>query len=304
MPDVLAWGVAIVLSAAASAVCVVVFVRRSAPLPGAVSRLICAAAVLIGAVLGHIVLGLWPNWPLAGALDRLFAIALPAAIPLQIFVGAKTMSAAKRFVWQLLFALALAWTLLYGSVYLQGKLIKPIAILASSATLFVTTDALLSRLWARTQQATIPLAVAMSIFTAGMLVLMAGYIKGGVAAFPWSAALAGTTIGAWLTKKHLNLAAVLSIGIVVLFAILFIGRFFGALTTGWAVLVAAAPLLCWVAEIPALRAWAPWRRECLRLALVIAALLIILIAGKQRFDRKMGPLLGQHDNSEANCAHC
>ncbi len=60
--------------------------------------------------------------------------------------------------------------------------------------------------------------------------------------------------------------AILGIGVVGLFGLLFIGRFFGRLSTGCALTMLLAPLLCWVTEMPLLRHRKPWLVGSLRLA--------------------------------------
>jgi hypothetical protein len=126
---------------------------------------------------------------------------------------------------------------------------------------------------------------------AGLTVMMAGYIKGGAAAFPLAATLAATTVGARLAAKPLA-PAIVGVGVVNLFGVLFIGRFFGRLSTGCSLALLLAPLLCWVTELPPLRKGNRWLVGLLRLALVAIPLLVILAIAKRAFDRDMAPLLG------------
>jgi hypothetical protein len=123
--------------------------------------------------------------------------------------------------------------------------------------------------------------------------MMAGYIKGGAAAFPLAATLVATTIGARLIAKRSGVPASIGIGVVGLFGLLFIGRFFGRLSTGSALAMLLAPLLCWATEAPLLRHRKPWLVGSLRLALVAIPLLVVLAAAKRDFDRDMAPLLGK-----------
>jgi hypothetical protein len=129
--------------------------------------------------------------------------------------------------------------------------------------------------------------------------MMAGYIKGGAAAFPLAAVLAATTVGSWLVTRRADAPAnfvapaILGIGVVGLFGLLFIGRFFGRLSTGCALAMLFAPLLCWATEIPLLRHRKPWLVGTLRMALVAIPLVAVLIVAKHDFDRDMAPLLGK-----------
>jgi hypothetical protein len=192
-----------------------------------------------------------------------------------------------------LFALGVGRILLHRSVYLQDDLPGSIVVLAGCAALLVAVQSLLTRLWIRTRQASIPLAVAAALFSAGLLVLMAGYFKGGCAALPWSSAILGTILGAVWTRNRADLLGVTGLAVVLLFGILFIGRFFGGLSTGCALLVLLTPLGCWVPELPIFRTFLPWQKECIRLTLVTATLLAILLSAKVTFDREMAPLLGE-----------
>jgi hypothetical protein len=74
--------------------------------------------------------------------------------------------------------------------------------------------------------------------------------------------------------------------------LLFIGRFFGGLTTTRALTLFLAPLLCWATELAFLRGRKPWQVSALRLALVAIPLAVVLAVAKRDFDRDMAPLLG------------
>ena len=84
---------------------------------------------------------------------------------------------------------------------------------------------------------------------------------------------------------------ILGIGVVSLFGVLFVGRFFGRLSTGCAIAMLLAPLLCWVTEMPLLRHRKPGLVGLLRLMLVAIPLVIVLTLAKQNFDRDMAPLI-------------
>jgi hypothetical protein len=77
-----------------------------------------------------------------------------------------------------------------------------------------------------------------------------------------------------------------------LFGLLWIGRYFGNLTTGPALAIMLAPLLCLVTEIPFLRRHKPWSVGTVRMVLVAVPLVVVLWLAKQKFDREMAPLLG------------
>jgi hypothetical protein len=81
---------------------------------------------------------------------------------------------------------------------------------------------------------------------------------------------------------------VLGFGVVGLFALVVVGRFFGTLTTANAAVLFFAPLLCWLPELPYVRnAW-PWLRGLLRVAVVAVPVFAVLILAQQKFDKDSG----------------
>ena len=110
--------------------------------------------------------------------------------------------------------------------------------LAVCAALLVALWGLLSWLAERSPGVSIPFALHLATQSAGLTVMMAGYIKGGAAAIPLVATLMTATIGARLITNRFgspakfDAPAILGIGVVGLFGLLFVGRFFGRLSTG------------------------------------------------------------------------
>jgi len=95
--------------------------------------------------------------------------------------------------------------------------------------------------------------------------------------------------------------AIVGIGVLGLFGLLFIGRFFGRLSTASALAMLLAPLLCWATEAPFLRERKPWLVGSLRLALVAIPLAVVLVAAKREFDRDMAPLLTWNQSASGTC---
>jgi hypothetical protein len=285
-----------------SAVCMLVAVRfRTGRLTGQGDRT-GLVAVVIGAISGYAVLALWPRWPPANALDRFLVIVLPATVSLLAIDRWPRKSRAAR--WGLGFALAVAAVriLLHRSVYLQEDAWGVGLLLLGSAGLLVSYLCLVQRLAVRRRhqgandgpfQASLLLALAAALLVTGLLIAMAGYIKGGAAALPWSAAIAGATIGSRLGSQKPSLQGTIGLSVVLLFGFLFIGRLFGELTTSTALLVLLTPLLCWTTQLPLLRRWTPMTRDIVGLGLVAMSLLAILWWAKQAFDREMAPLISQ-----------
>ena len=83
----------------------------------------------------------------------------------------------------------------------------------------------------------------------------------------------------------------MGIGLVSLFSLVWIGRFFGQLTSTDAIVMLLAPSLCWITELPLLRKRSDTAKFAIQLVTVIVSLAILLVEAKREFDEKMGPLL-------------
>lgn len=265
----------------------------------------CVIGIGLGLVVGYGVVSLRLAWPPVNGLDRFLTITVPLALGIELIAGIQNVP--RWFAWLLRMSLAatIPRILLHGSVYLSGSAEGWTPWQAGAA--FVVCGALLAGVWSllsglsqRSPGTSIPLAICLPILCAGLTVMMAGYIKGGVAAFPLVATLVATTIGARLMMANRSIAlanfsapAIVGVGVVGLFGLLFLGRFFCRLSTGCALAMLLAPLLCWVTEMPQLRHRKPWLLGSLRLVLVAIPLLVVLAAAKRDFDRDMAPLLGK-----------
>ena len=172
-------------------------------------------------------------------------------------------------------------------------------VLTASVAPLLTVWGLMSRLASVSPGVSNPLSICLATQCCGLTVMMAGYIKGGAAAFPLAATVAASAISAWIVPQRARLTrnftdqAIISIGVVGLFGLLFIGRYFGRLSAGKELSILLAPLLCWVSEIPLVRRRRPWIVGSLRLAMVAIPLVMVLGAAKKEFDRDMAPLLGR-----------
>lgn len=280
-----------------SAMCVLALagVRR----PASAARLNSASVLGIGfgLVVGYHLLSWRWAWPPVHGLDRLLRIVIPTVLGIELIAGFECIPRWVAWCLRLGLAATTPGILLHGSVYLSGS--------GSDWTLWqvgtglAVCSALLAGLWGllgwlleRSPGVSIPLALALSIWCAGLTVMMAGYIKGGAAAFPMAATLVATALGARLTAQRSSVPAILGIGMVGLFGLLFVGRFFGRLSTASALTILIAPLLCWATEAPLLRHRKPWLVGSLRLVLVAIPLVVVLAVAKRNFDRDMAPLLG------------
>ena len=264
----------------------------------------CVLGIGLGLAAGYYVLALRLSWPPVNGLDRFLTIVVPAILGVELVAGFQCVPRGGAWFLRMGLAATIPRILLHGSVYLSGfgndwAPWRVCTALAMGSASLAGAWALLSWLSQRSPGISIPLALCLATQCAGLTVMMAGYINGGAAAFPLVATLVATAIGAGLmtkrfgTPSNFGAPAILGIGVVGLFGLLFIGRFFGRLSTGCTLVLLLAPLLCWVTEMPLLRHRRPWLVGSLRLVLVAMPLVVVLAVAKRDFDRDMAPLLGK-----------
>ena len=263
-----------------------------------------------------VVVGLWVlqfqfPWPPVKALDRFLVMILPATFVVEVAGSLQRIPRALVRCARITLVAVTVPVLLYGSIYLNppGKWIewREWAAISLSAAFLAVAWMSMHSLASRSSDISIPISISLVTVAAGLMVMMAGYLKGGAAAFPLAASLIGTAIALqWVSsvarKKRVidanaqptlasASAAPVGLGMLGLFGILFVGRFFGGLTTGTALVVLLTPVLCWVGELPRLRNSQPGKIFLLRLALVIIPLGVVLASAKRDFDRDMVPLM-------------
>jgi hypothetical protein len=113
--------------------------------------------------------------------------------------------------------------------------------------------------------------------------MFSGYLTGGKLGLPLAAALIGTAVASLALTGQANRMASLGVGLIGLFGLLMIGRFFGSLTTTHALLLFLALLLCWVPEAPYVVKLRPWLRGILRVALVAVPVVLVVLQSHQQF---------------------
>ena len=139
--------------------------------------------------------------------------------------------------------------------------------------------------------------------------MMAGYIKGGVAAFPLAVALAGTTLATPMLAQIRGrpttrfLQGTIGIGVIGLLGLICIGHYFGQFAGLRAIVLLLTPLLCWISELPGLRSKSPWQKSAIRLIAVTISLAAVLYGAIQDFDQKMVPLLAGGTPHETEVRH-
>ena len=263
---------------------------------GALGRKRHPAWTAIGSVLGVGLgfyagcawLGVRPHWPPREDQDRLLFVLFPAAVVVELIA-----TAIGRWSWlpRLAIAAGAAWVLLYDSTYITD-LAGPGSrewtpeqtwlILSALAAALVAVWAVLCLLARRTGGRTVPLTLALVNVAAALTVMLSGYASGGLLGLPLAAAVAGVLVASLVSGPFDSTGAV-SLGLIGLFALLVIGRFFGQLTTTHAIVLFLAPLLCSLTELPYVR-----RLDCrvcnlARLVMVAVPLVLVLKQAEQKF---------------------
>jgi hypothetical protein len=282
MPNPVLMAEAIGIAAAVAAIIVWLFGRSD--LAGG------AVGVGLGVLAGAWVLGLTPQVPPRGALDRLLLILVPAVVLTEAVITGRS--------WWIGWALratvaALAAPLLvYGSSYvtdLSGPGSREwsagmgAAIFTSLAAMLLLVWVLLTKL---ASQASRWVTIAVAITAAGTAVTMmlSGYATGGQLGLPLAAAVA---VIAFTNSRHASGAV--GVAIVTLFSLLVIGRLFAGLTTLNAVGLFATPLLACVPDLPQLRQLGPRTRATLRVVLTAIPLILVLWLAQQKFAEDSSP---------------
>jgi len=299
MPDPLLYLKAMGVAAIASAVGGLAIVAAGRKGHAAWLHAACVFSVAAGLVVGYSLLALQLSWPPRNGLERFLLLIAPAILGVELLAAIPALP--RWSVWSLRVTLALVLprVLLHGSVYLGGTehAWQALLVMTAGGLLLAGLWGLLTLLSRRAPGMFVPCVLQASTLCAGLTVMMAGYIKGGVAALVWAAALLATilVVGAF-TRNSSRLAEgawslLLGVAVVGLFSLVFIGRFFGELSTGNALVFLLAPLLGWLAEIPWLKRRQPWIAWSVRSLLIASVLVTVLILAKRKFDREMAPLL-------------
>jgi len=252
--------------------------------------------IAAGLAAGYGVLQLHIRWPPLNGLDRFLTVVLPLTLIIEL--TASIQGIPRWLVWAVRAVLTtvLGRILLHDSVYLHGGWT-----FGQAAAVFVTCAALTVAVWtmlvwlaARSEpRSSIPLALALTIVAAGATILLSGYLAGGAACLPLGTALIGSVTATRLLTRESGIDAAIGVGVVGLSSLLLIGHFFGRVSTGSALALLLAPLLCWATELPVLRRQPSWVIASLRLLLVGVPLIVVLVLAKQAFDRDTLPLLTQ-----------
>jgi hypothetical protein len=259
-----------------------------------------------GLLLGCWLLGQWPRWPPREDQDRFLLLVLPAAALAELVAGFPAVP--RRLAWGLRLAVAAGagGVLLHHTVYLddlagpgsrewtpaQGWLV-----LGALAAALAGSWALLGALADRAPGRWAPLVLAVSCAGAGVAVMSSGYATGGLLGLLLAAAFAGAAAGSLVPAGPPRVRGALGLGVVALFGLLVLGRFFGELSTTRAAVLFGAPLLCWLPELPPVRRLKPWQRGLVRVALVIVPVAAVVAQARETSPDRSAPPAGASEPS-------
>jgi hypothetical protein len=288
VPDPVQFAKAVVASGTVSAIIVAVLTLLRRPAGSTRINTAWILGIAIGAAVGLRVMGLVPNWRPVDGLDRFLVILLPASVVIELIAGFERVPRLAAWVLRIVLAAVAGRVLLHGSSYLDGSAsdwtVGQIRIaLVVCALLLTSVWSLLAWLGQRSGGLSIPLAVSQTCLAAGMALMLSGFLTGGKAALPLAAGVAGATIALRLVTARSACPGAIGIGVVSLFGILMLGRFFGELSTGRALAIFLAPLACWATELKVLRNRKPWVVAAVRLALVAVPLAAVLFLAQRDF---------------------
>lgn len=302
MPDPVLFAKAVAAAGAVSTVVVAVLLLLRRPASSVRINAASALGFTIGAAVGFRVLELAPHWPPVDGLDRFLFILLPLSVVVELIAGFDRVPRAAAWTLRVGLATVAGRVLLHGSSYLDGSAsdftVGQIWIaLVVCAVLLTAVWSLLTWLMQRSAGISIPLALSQTCVAGGAALMLSGYLTGGKAALPLAAGLAGVAIASRLITSRTACSGAVGIGVVSLVGILILGRFFGELSTGRAVAIFLAPLLCWTTELRVFRNRRPWVIAAVRLALVALPLAAVLFLAQRDFAKNSAMPAGDDPGS-------
>ncbi len=245
-------------------------------------RLAWALAVGCGFTAGYVYYFGWPTWPVTQSHQWLVVAIAPVVVAIDIVAlwGNRT-----RFV-----ALALSLLLLYGYGTLillnlinrwpASRIALTLAIIGTISLLMV---ALLGGLAHRRIGRTLALGLALCAAATAIVIFHSGSITIGMQAVALTSALIGGWIVTWWVPSAVAAAGVSGAAAILLLAILVQGIYLAKLTMFNGILLALAPLVLWIGELPVLAQRSSWVRTSIRLTVLVAILAIPTVLARLQF---------------------
>ncbi|RLS68651.1 MAG: hypothetical protein DWI00_17315 [Planctomycetota bacterium] len=314
MPDPLQYVIALLAAFTASFLAIFISqLAMRATIPS-LARFVFMVGLVLGLLTGYRILGFELRWPPVNALDRFLMIVLPAAMIVE-FIGVvrvpndqhnfrSSLSGFCAATIRITFFVSVGRILWHDSVYLSSvesntndwpQFVAFGVLLSGAALLYVALRSSMTLAF-RGVSASLTAGLVMSLLATGMVTMLAGYIKGGAAAMPLAGGICGAALALWITRKKTGPATsngqfLIGISVTALFSLLWIGRFFGQLTTFDVLMIFLSPHCCWLSEFWPFRDYGNNYRMVIRMAAVSLTLLVVLFFKWQQFMQKMVPLI-------------
>ncbi len=217
----------------------------------------------------------WPNWPALEDRSRILTVLVPLTVVVETLTARMRSG---RAAWVVRVGLAAVATpiLLHNTVYLtdlngpnsaEWSPAQATIVLGGLAGILALVWTTLSCLQSRTSTPAVLWVLVLDASAAAFTVMLSGYYRGGLLGLGLAGALAGATVASYITHPQPTNRGSLGMGVVGIFAVVLVGRFFGSLSTSFAAWLLLAPLLAWTVELPPLRTLAPGWRGAGRLVL-------------------------------------
>jgi len=233
----------------------------------------------------------WPHWPPLEDRARFLTLVVPLTLVIESLAAPLN---SRRTTWtlRLVLAFCVAPILLHDSVYLvasegydsaEWSRLQAALIFAGLGAVLAGNWALLSRLSTRKSASAVQWVLAVDALAMAVTVMLSGYFGAGLVGLGLCGAITGAAVAAKWVPLQSSVGDSLGMSVVGIFAVMLMGRFFGALPTGLAAALLLAPLLAWGSELPRLRTLTPRWQTAVRLACVALPLLVTVALAQQRF---------------------
>jgi hypothetical protein len=233
----------------------------------------------------------WPHWPPLEDRARFLTLLVPLTMVVE-GLAVRIPSRGRALVLRFALAAAAAPILLYNSVYLadlngpgsaKWSLGTATLVLSGLVVLVALMWILFDRLERRSSTRAVQSVLALDALATAFTVMMSGYYRGGLLGLGLAGAIAGARLASYITQPQSTTGGSLAMSVVGIFAVVLMGRFFGALSTGLSAVLLLAPLLAWVVELPRLRKFSPSWRAVGRWTCVTIPLLVVLVIAERKF---------------------
>jgi hypothetical protein len=257
-----------------------------------------ALGIGIGFVAGAWTLGQWPHWPPVEDRDRFLAVLLPVAIFVECLAALPSRRRWLAWGMRLVLSAATAPMLLYATTYvveLAGSGSREWTnremtawLMGMAAALAVVWMAAI-RLLRTNSGRLLPFALAITAGAAGVTIMLSGYLTGGELGLPLAGAIGGAALAALGLRMLKCNEGALSVGIVGLFSLLVMGRFFGALTTLHGGILLAASLLVCLPELMPRKRLSSWLQGMLAIAIFVISIAFVVMQAREKFVQSSAP---------------